>query len=147
MAKVKKDEKRMEELNRELRGYIAQIESLRAEIAAIDESVAEYRNVAATLKNLKDLGEGKNIFLPVGSVAQIEAKLEKPEKVLMTLGSRISVELSYDEALKQIEKDIAALIVLREALERAVAEAYQKVEELVEKVRELGHEEAGANEK
>ncbi|NPA12366.1 MAG: prefoldin subunit alpha [Aquificae bacterium] len=135
----------MEELNKELRGYIAQIEALRAEIAVIDESIATYRAVIQTINNLKDLGKGKNILIPIGAGAQIEAKIEDPDRVVVSIGSGISAELTAEEALKYIAKEITTLQTLRTTLEQAIAEAYQKTEELLQKTRELGQEEGKAS--
>ena len=143
---VKKDDKRMAELNRELRSYINQIETLRVNITNIDALISEYRTTITTLQNLKDLGKGKEVLLPVGRIAQVSAKLEAVEKVVVSIGSSISVELTFDEAVKQIEKEISALILLRQALEKTMVELYGKVEELTQKIREHGREEATAEE-
>ncbi len=147
MAKKEVKEKKvsMEELNRELKGYIAQIEALRAEIAIIDENIATYRTVIKTINNLRDLGKGKNILIPIGAGAQIEAKIENPDRVVVSMGSGISAELTAEEALTQIAKEIASLQALRRILEEAVAEAYAKTEELLQKTRELGQEEGKAS--
>ncbi len=131
----------MEDLNKELKGYIAQIEALRAEITVINETITEYRNIIKTLATLKNLGKGKNIIIPVGSIASIEAKIEDPEKVIISIGSGISAELKHDEALTQIASQIAALEALRQSLEEAIAEAYKKTEELLQRTKELGQEE------
>ncbi len=136
----------MEELNKELRGYMAQIEALRAEISVIDETIVNLRAVISTLNNLKDLGKGKEILVPIGSGVQIEAKIENPEKVIVSIGSGISAELNHQEALTQIAKEIASLQVLRRDLEQAIVEAYNKTEELLQKTRELGQKE-GASKK
>jgi prefoldin alpha subunit len=139
---LKKDDKKMAELNRELRSYISQIEALRVEIAQIDILVSEYRNTITTLRNLKDLGAGKEVLLPVGRIAQVGAKLEDVDKVVIDIGSGISVELPFDEAVKQIEKEITALLALREVLEKAMVGLYGKVEEITQKIREHGQSEA-----
>jgi len=131
----------MEDLNKELRGYIAQIEALRAEIDVIDESIATYRDVIKTIKNLQDLGKGKNILIPIGAGTQIEAKIEDPDKVVVSVGSGISAELKSEEALEQLAKEIANLQILRRTLEEAIVEAYQKTEELLQRTRELGQKE------
>ncbi len=144
---AKKEEKKevktvsMEELNKELRGYITQIEALRAEISVIDESIANYRTVIKTINNLRDLGKGKNILIPIGGGAQIEAKIENPDRIVISIGSGISAELTAEEALTQIAKEIASLQSLRRTLEQTIAEAYAKTEELLQKTREIGQAE------
>ncbi|WP_456342221.1 prefoldin subunit alpha [Thermovibrio sp.] len=144
---VKRDEKRMASLTRQLRSIIAQIEALRVEIAQLDVLVSEYRSTITTLRNLKDLGAGKEVLLPVGRIAQVGAKLEEVDKIVINIGSGISVELPFDEAIQQIEKEIVAVLALREALEKAMVELYARVEELSQKIREHGQAEAAGEEK
>ena len=141
--KEQKQERKLtiEELNKALKAYIAQIEALRAEIAVINETITEYRNIIKTLASLKQLGKGKNIIIPVGSIAAIEAKIEDPEKVIITIGSGISAELKHEEAVAQIATQITALEALRQTLEEAIAEAYKQIEDILQKTRELGQEE------
>ncbi|NPA49556.1 MAG: prefoldin subunit alpha [Thermodesulfobacteria bacterium] len=139
------NDQRMAELNRELRSYINQIEALRVEISNIDVLTAEYRATITTLKNLKDLGAGKEVLLPVGKIAQVAAKLEEVSRVVINIGSGISVELPFDEAVEQIKKEIEALLIIKAALERAMVDLYAKVEELTQKIREHGQAE-GAGE-
>ncbi|NPB06038.1 MAG: prefoldin subunit alpha [Aquificae bacterium] len=149
MAEEKKElkkspEERMEELNRQLRGYMAQIEALRAEIAAINQAIADLRLAEATLRALKELGKGKEILLPVGATAQVKAKIEGVDEVIMSIGTGISAVMSYDEAIEKIRREITALEALRRTLEEAIAELYNQIEELLERVREVGKEEAQA---
>ena len=143
MAEKKAPKRKLtiDDLNKELKGYIAQIEAFRAEIAVINQTITEYRNIIKTLATLKELGKGKNIIIPVGSIASIEAKIEDPEKVIISIGSGISAELTHEEALTQIASQIAALETLRQSLEEAIVEAYNKTEKLLQKTRELGQEE------
>jgi len=143
---VKKNEKGMTDLTRQLRSLIAQIEALRVEISQLDTLVSEYRSTITTLKNLKELGAEKEVLLPVGRIAQVGAKLENVDKVVISIGSGISVELPFNEAIEQIEKEIVAVLALREVLEKAMVELYGKVEELSQKIREHGQAEAGGKE-
>ena len=143
---LRKDERKMANLTRQLKSIIAQIEALRVEIAQLDVLISEYRSTITTLKNLKDLGAGKEVLLPVGRIAQVGAKLEEVDKIVINIGSGISVELPFNEAIQQIEKEIVAILALRESLERAMVELYAKVEELSQKIREHGQAEASGEE-
>ncbi|AAC06929.1 prefoldin subunit alpha [Aquifex aeolicus] len=147
MAEEKKEvqktpEQKMDELNRQLRGYMANIEALRAEISVINQSITDLRTAEATLRSLKELGKGKEVLIPVGATAQIKAKSEGVDEVIMSIGTGISAVMSYDEAVDRIRKEIAALEALRRALEEAIADLYNKIEELLEEVRKVGQEEA-----
>ena len=129
------------DINEAVRAYIAQIEGLRAEIGRLDATVATLRQSLATLKGLKTLGEGKTVLVPVGSIAQVEMKVENIDKVVVSVGQNISAELEYEEALKYIEDEIKKLLAFRLVLEQAIAELYAKIEDLIEEVQQTPEEE------
>jgi len=124
----KKDQVRVEE---QVRALIAQIESIRAEIAAIDTAINALRQTVATLRTLKKLGKGKNVLIPVGSIAQVEMKIENLDKVVVSVGQNISAELSYDEAVKYIEDEIERLLALRLVLEQTIADLYAQIDAII----------------
>jgi len=124
----KKEQLRIEE---QVRALIAQIESIRAEIAAIDAAINALRQTVATLRTLKKLGKGKNVLIPVGSIAQVEMKIENLDKVVVSVGQNISAELSYDEAVKYIEDEIERLLALRLVLEQTIADLYAQIDALI----------------
>jgi prefoldin alpha subunit len=129
------------DINEAVRAYIAQIEGLRSEIGRLDTTVATLRQSLATLKGLKTLGEGKTVLVPVGSIAQVEMKVENIDKVVVSVGQNISAELEYEEALKYIEDEIKKLLAFRLVLEQAIAELYAKIEDLIEEVQQTPEEE------
>ncbi len=126
----KKEQVKVED---QVRALVAQIESVRAEIATLDATVTALRQTIATLRTLKKLGQGKNVLIPVGSIAQVEMKIENMDKVVVAVGQNISAELTYDEAVKYIEDEIERLLALRLVLEQTIAELYTQIETLVSK--------------
>ncbi|ACX72396.1 prefoldin, alpha subunit [Methanocaldococcus vulcanius M7] len=128
------------DINEAVRAYIAQIEGLRAEIGKLDATIATLRQSLATLKGLKTLGEGKTVLVPVGSIAQVEMKVEKMDKVVVSVGQNISAELDYEEALKYIEDEIKKLLAFRLVLEQAIAELYAKIEDLIAETQQTSEE-------
>ncbi|HIO42361.1 MAG TPA: prefoldin subunit alpha [Aquifex sp.] len=124
----KKEQVRVED---QVRALIAQIESIRAEIATLDAAINALRQTVATLRTLKKLGKGKNVLIPVGSIAQVEMKIENLDKVVVSVGQNISAELSYDEAVKYIEDEIERILALRLVLEQAIADLYTQIDALI----------------
>ena len=124
----KKEQVRVED---QVRALIAQIESIRAEIATLDAAINALRQTVATLRTLKKLGKGKNVLIPVGSIAQVEMKIENLDKVVVSVGQNISAELSYDEAVKYIEDEIERILALRLVLEQAIADLYTQIDTLI----------------
>ncbi|WP_293173688.1 prefoldin subunit alpha [Oceanithermus sp.] len=130
-----KTQKTPEEQNQELRSLIAQIEALRAEVELVNQSIAALRSTQATLATIKDLGKGKSMLIPVGSILQIKAKVEDVENVVIDIGGNLSVELPYAEALEYLDKQLAGLRDQRRLLEEAIAALYARAEELLGEVR------------
>jgi prefoldin alpha subunit len=128
MAEKKAQQPRLED---QVRALIAQIESIRAEIAALDSAVTALRQTVATLRTLKKLGQGKNVLIPVGSIAQVEMKIENLDRIVVSVGQNISAELSYEEAVKYIEDEIERLLALRLVLEQTIADLYTQIEQLI----------------
>ena len=124
----------------QVRALVAQIESVRAEIATLDSTVTALRQTIATLRTLKKLGQGKNVLIPVGSIAQVEMKIENLDKIVVAVGQNISAELTYDEAVKYIEDEIERLLALRLILEQTIADLYNQIENLVSKREEKKEE-------
>jgi prefoldin alpha subunit len=128
MAEKKETQVRVED---QVRALIAQIESIRAEIAALDTAINALRQTVATLRTLKRLGQGKNVLIPVGSIAQVEMKIENLDRVVVSVGQNISAELSYDEAVKYIEDEIERILALRLVLEQTIADLYTQIDQLI----------------
>ena len=128
MAEERKEELRTED---QVRALIAQIESVRAEITTLDAAITALRQSVATLRTLKRLGKGKNVLIPVGSIAQVEMKIENLDKVVVSVGQNISAELEYEEAVKYIEDEIERLLALRLVLEQTIADLYTQIDKLV----------------
>ncbi len=137
MAKkeIAESKKTPEEQNQELRSLIAQIEALRAEVELVNQSIAALRSTQATLATMKDLGKGKSMLIPVGSIIQVKAKVEDVENVVIDIGGNLSVELPYAEALEYLDKQLAGLRDQRRLLEEAIAALYVRAEELLGEVR------------
>jgi len=130
-----KAKKTAEEQNQELRSLIAQIEALRAEVALVNQSITALQATQATLATMKELGKGKSMFIPVGSIVQVAAKVEDVEKVVIDIGGNLSVELPYEEALEYLGKQLDSLRDQRRLLEEAIATLYVRAEDLLGEAR------------
>ncbi|AFL94220.1 prefoldin alpha subunit 1 [Thermococcus cleftensis] len=138
MAKVKRTPERIQD---EIRSYLGEIEYLRSQVGVIDATISNLRTVDATLAYIKEKGEGKEIYIPLGSGIAIKGKIEKPDDVIMDVGAGILVGASIEEARENIEKRINALMELRLALLRKIEEDGRKVTELLKELEKMKPEE------
>ncbi len=133
------------QLQAQLRALVASIEAARAELELIRQQISNLRLLKATLAKIKELGEGKTILVPVGIDAAIRAKIENPDTVIVTIGPNLSVELTYEEALKHIDKRIASLEAAALLLERTIAETYIALEDLLSQAQNIENTEKKEN--
>lgn len=132
-----------EKIQDEIRSYLGEIEYLRSQVGVIDATISNLRTVDATLAYIKEKGEGKEIYIPLGSGIAIKGKIEKADDVIMDVGAGILVGASIDEARENIEKRINALMELRLALLRKIEEDSRKVTELLKELEKMEPKEKG----
>jgi len=140
MVEVKKTPEKIQD---EIRSYLGEIEYLRSQVGVIDATISNLRTVDATLAYIKEKGEGKEIYIPLGSGIAIKGKIEKADDVIMDVGAGILVGASIDEARENIEKRINALMELRLALLRKIEEDSRKVTELLKELEKMEPKEKG----
>ncbi len=130
--------KRMEELQDELRSILGEIEYLREQIATVDAMISELRTVDSTLTYIKEKGEGRNIYIPLGAGVAIKGKIENVNDLIMDVGAGIVIGASADEVKEEIERKIDKLMNLRLTLLKSVEEDSRKVNKLLEEIKKLG---------
>ncbi len=136
------DHKKLEQLQDELRSYIAQVDYLRTQIDAVNGTIQDLATVMETLDYLKKHGSGKTVLVPIGAGNFIRAKVESVDTVIMGVGGRLSIEASVDEARKMIEDRVKALEDLRLELLRRLEEINRKINEILPQVEKLAREKA-----
>jgi prefoldin alpha subunit len=89
--------------------YRAQLEGLAEQQQIIQLSLEENIRARETLKQYKSAGDGSEILVPVGGNSFVQAKVASSEKVLIGLGSGVTVEKTAEEALDIVEVRISEL--------------------------------------
>lgn len=140
MAEKGVDREKLQRLQDELRSLIAQADQLRAQIDVVNETIQDLAASIEVLDYIKKYGEGKTVLVPIGAGNFIRARIEKPEKVIMGVGGRLSVEVDIDEARKMIEDRISTLEGLRLDLLRKLEEVNRRINEILPQVEKLARE-------
>jgi len=89
--------------------YRGQLEGLAEQGQIIQMSLQENIRARETLKEYMNAGEGSEILVPVGGDSFVQAKVSSSDKVLVGMGSGITLEKTIDSALETIEKRIEEL--------------------------------------
>ncbi len=137
---AKENGKRMEKLQDELRSIMGEIEYLRNQVGTIDSMITDLRSVDATLSYIKEKGQGRPIYIPLGSGIAIKGKIEDVNDLIMDVGAGIVVGANIDEVKEEIERRISGLMNLRLTLLRKIEEDERKVNRLLEEIRKLGEQ-------
>lgn len=132
MEKLADEErKKLERILSELSDHQATAEALRQHLSLLAASLSELSMTLETIKTVKELKQGTDILVPMGSDSFITAKLATTEKVITGLGADVAAERSSEDALKVLE---ARRMELEQALDRA-REELGKLEEHIEAMR------------
>ena len=106
-AKLKED---LERYFIELQNLQAQYEALRSGLDALVSLLNEVRIVKEELKILSTLNKGEKILIPLGSRVFVQAGIVDPSKILYNLGAGVYAVLKPTEAeekLAEYEKDLS----------------------------------------
>ncbi|BEP16706.1 prefoldin subunit alpha [Pyrofollis japonicus] len=141
MAVQTTNQEKLRKLQDELRSLIAQADQLRAQIDIINATIQDLAASIEVLEYIKKYGEGKTVLVPIGAGNFIRAKIEKPDKVIMGVGGRLSVEVEIDDARKMIEERISTLEDLRLDLLRKLEEINRRINEILPQVEQLARQE------
>ncbi len=134
---------RLQKLQDELRSLMAQAEQLRAQIETINTVIEDLFAAIEVLDYIAKEGKGKVVLVPIGAGNFIKAKIEDVNTVIMSVGGRLSIETSIEEARKAIEDRISVLERVRLDLLRKLEEVNRRINEILPKVEELARAQGG----
>jgi prefoldin alpha subunit len=137
------EEEELRQMMTTLDFYRNQLESLAEEEKAVKTSLEGNTRARGTLKKYKEADEGADILVPVGGDSFVYAKVSSSERVLVGLGSGITVEKSVDSALETIDKRIEELREItkdisekRSSMEAEHANLTQRIQEAYQEMQQ-----------
>lgn len=84
------------------------MELLEKQMENIQNAINDYMLAKKTLEEYAKVGD-EEVLIPVGGGILVYGKLSKEKKVIMNMGSGVSFELSWDEAVKKIDERLKEL--------------------------------------
>jgi len=113
-----------------IRRYLVVYETLRRQYEEIYGALIALQTAKSLLQRLAS-ARGKEIRFPIGAGAYLKAKLLEENKVLVDMGSGVSVEVSDEEAIKIFDEEIKKAQEILDKLEASLASIQQKIYEIV----------------
>lgn len=130
MTNIHVPRKSQEDLQREMQEKLMiyqllqqQIENLKQAAAMLERGVMEVEMSKDVLKDLSNVKEDNETFIPIGSGCYVKGRLSRPKSVLAEIGAGVVKEKSVEEVEKMLDEK---LVEIRNQ-ERAVAEEMSAV--------------------
>ena len=128
-------ENQLRQLVTEMRMMEGTVNTLQQRLQVVLASVSELRLAKQSLGDLKDIESGSNLLVPVGGAAFIKASLGDVDKVVVGIGADVSLEMEYDDAVKDVDERLQEMEKAQNSIEQqlgqimAQLEAHQSVAE------------------
>lgn len=117
-------ENRFRQLISEMRMMEGTVNTLQQRFQMLMASVSELRLAKQSLGDLKDIEPESNLLVPIGGSAFINASLGDIEKVVVGIGADVSLEMSYDDAVKEVTERL-------DEMENAKASVEQQLNQIM----------------
>jgi prefoldin alpha subunit len=132
---LQQKENQLRQIVNEMRMMEGSVNTLQQRLQIVVSSVSELRIAKQSLDDLKTVKPGSNLLVPVGGAAFINANLGDVEKVVVGIGADVSLEMAYDDAVKDISERLEEMEKAQGSIEQqlgqimAQLEAHQSVAE------------------
>ena len=121
-------ENQLRQLVTEMRMMEGTVNTLQQRLQVVLASVSELRLAKQSLGDLKDIESGSNLLVPVGGAAFINANLGDVEKVVVGIGADVSLEMSYDDAVKDVEERLQEMEKAQSSIEQQLGQIMAQLE-------------------
>jgi prefoldin alpha subunit len=121
-------ENQLRQLVTEMRMMEGSVNTLQQRLQIVLTSVSELRLAKQSLENLKDIETGSNLLVPVGGAAFINASLGNVEKVVVGIGADVSLEMTYDDATKDINERLGEMEKAQGSIEQQLTQIMAQLE-------------------
>jgi prefoldin alpha subunit len=97
-ASKRKEEEELRRLSVEMRYLEQTAETLQQRISMLNSAMTDLTYASMTLDGVEKEKESAELFVPIGGGSYVKAKLADSEKVIVSMGSGVSVEKPVAEA-------------------------------------------------
>ncbi len=140
----------MEEKQEEFQRLSSEIEVLRNQanvhnqnLELLNASLDEMKQTLESLEELKSAEPGTETLIPLGSGSFIRSSLKQNDRVIIGVGSDISIEKDVDEAKAIVDKRVQRMEEATQRTQEQLEEISGRLEDLTPKWQELYSELSG----
>ncbi len=121
-------ENQLRQLVTEMRMMEGTANTLQQRLQAVFSSVSELKLAKQSLGDLKDIESGSNLLVPVGGAAFIKASLGDVDKVVVGIGADVSLEMEYDDAVKDVDERLQEMEKAQTSIEQQLGQIMAQLE-------------------
>jgi prefoldin alpha subunit len=143
VAKISKEEEELRKLSVEMRFFEQTAETLQQRISMMNAAMTDLTYASMTLEGIEKENEDAELLVPIGGSSYVKAKLANPDKVVVGLGSGVSVEKTLQEAKAIVKERLDELQKTMVSAQQQFAQVADRInadrdrlESLLAKVRE-----------
>ena len=127
MAKISKEEEELRKLSVEMRFLEQTAESLQQRISMVNAAMTDLAYANMALESIEKEKENAELLVPIGGSSYIKVKLASSDKVIVGMGSNVSIEKTLPEAKAIVEERL-------EELEKTMRSAQQQFGQVAERI-------------
>jgi prefoldin alpha subunit len=120
-------EQEMRKLNMELRYFEQTAEALQQRLSMLNAAMTDLTYANMTLESIEKEKENAEMLVPIGGSSYINVKLANPDKVIVGMGSGVSVEKTLPEAKDLMKQRLSDL-------EKTRAQAEQQLSQVIDRI-------------
>ncbi len=127
MAERVKSEEELRRLSTEMRYLEQTAEALQQRISMVNAAITDISYANMTLDGIEKEKENAELFVPIGGSSYVKVKLADSNKVIIGLGSGVSIEKTLSEAKATLKERL-------DELEKTMNSAQQQFTQVAERI-------------
>ena len=127
MATAGREEEEVRKLSMQLRYFEQTADSLQQRLSMLNAALTDLSYANMTLESLQKEKENAEMLVPIGGSSYIRVKLSDPDKVVVGMGSGVSLEKNLPEAKNIVKERL-------DELERTRQQAQQQLTQVVDRI-------------
>jgi prefoldin alpha subunit len=125
---LQEKENQLRQLVTEMRLMEGSVNTLQQRHQLVLNSISELRIAKQSLEDLKNIKPGSNMLVPIGGAALINANLGNLEKVVIGIGADVSLEMKYEDAVKDVSERLAEMEKAQVSIEDQLTQIMAQLE-------------------
>jgi prefoldin alpha subunit len=127
LAAASKTEEEVRKLSMEVRYFEQTADVLQQRVGMLNAAITDLSYAGTTLENIEKEKENAEMLVPIGGGNYISVKLTAPDKVVVGMGSGVSIEKSLTDAKAVVKQRV-------EDLQKTQASAEQQLVQISERI-------------